>query len=114
MPNPTPTAVRTTSTMMATLTRILLRLLILARHWHDRWLSLLALAFFFQWPWPGHTWPSALPLSWPLLVDFMPQLSSSRVVRLEIMASMSVSKGFRSRADDGVETSEGRRKSGSG
>lgn len=41
----------------------------------------------------------------------MPQLSSSRVVRVDIIASMSVSKGFRSREDAGVETSEGRRRS---
>lgn len=48
MPRPTPTAMATMIAPMRTLTMILFRLLILARHWHDRLLILAALALFFQ------------------------------------------------------------------
>lgn len=109
-PKPTPTPRAITNRPISSLAIILLRLLSLARHWHECLLILAALAFFFQCAWPGHTWPSAQPLRLLLLVLFMPQESSPPVrVRLEIMASRSVSKGLASCwAVAGVETAEGR------
>lgn len=74
-----------------------LRLLIFAKTWQERWLTLAAFAFFFQWAWPGQTWPSGLPFRLLQLALFMPQESSAPAsVRADIIASRSVSKGFRS------------------
>lgn len=109
IPRPTPTAIAMTRTPIRILTIILFCLLNLARHWHERWLTLAALAFFFQCFWSGHTWPSGHPFRSLLLVLFIPYESSCTIVRVDIMASRSVSKGFRSLwAVAGVETSEGR------
>ena len=81
-------------------TRMRLRLLMPAKQVHVCRLFLAALAFRFQWSWPGQTWQSLPPLvhSADLLLELFVMTG---------IASMSVSKGL-ARVVAGVETSERR------